>query len=89
MASIEQRGHAMTALIPQIDFAVPGQALTIKQPHRRFGQAYCEFAGHVGDGKHILVSKLISGMYRGRWTKPLKVEREQIIAVHASMARAA
>lgn len=76
-------------LLPSIDRAVAGQALSIRQPHRKFGKAYAEFVGHVGDGKHVLVRKLISGMWKGRWTKPLKVERAAIIAVHASMARVA
>lgn len=77
------------ALIPAIDFAVAGQALTIDQPHRKFGRCYAEFVAHSGNGKHIMVRKLISGMYRGRWTNPIKVERSKIISVHASMARAA
>lgn len=72
-----------------LDWAVPGQALTIDQPHRRFGRCYAEFVGHVGDGKHVLVRKLISGMWKGRWTKPLKVVRSQVTSVHTSMARAA
>lgn len=76
-------------LIPSIDLAVAGQALTIGQPHRRHGRCYAEFVRHVGDGKHVLVRKLISGMWRGRWTKPLKVERAAIIAVHTIMAEAA
>jgi hypothetical protein len=75
--------------ITSLDFAVAGQAMTITQPHRRFGQCYGEFVGHVGDGKHIIVRKLISSMYRGHWTKPMKVERRLVAAVHASMARAA
>ena len=76
-------------LYPSIDFAVAGQALTIRQPHRRFGQSYAEFVGHAGNGKHILVRKLISSMWKARWTKPLKVERAAIISVHTSMAREA
>lgn len=74
-------------LIPSIDRAVPGQALTILQPHRRFGRTYAEFVRHAGDGKHIVVRKLISGMWRGRWTKPMKVDRSLIKAVHTNMAR--
>ena len=75
-------------LLPTIDRAISGQALTISQPHRRFGRSYAEFVGHVGNGKHVLVRKLISSMWRARWTKPLKLERAQVIAVHTSMARA-
>lgn len=72
-----------------LDRAIPGQALTISQPHRKFGRAYAEFAGHVGDGKHVLVRKLIAGMWKGRWTQPLKVERAAVTAVHSTMARVA
>ena len=42
-------------LFPTVDRAIAGQALTIAQPHRRFGQAYAEFVGHAGDGRHVLV----------------------------------
>lgn len=76
-------------LIPSLDKAIAGQALSISQPHRKFGRSYAEFVGHVGDGKHVLVRKLISGMWRSRWTKPLKVERGLVIGVHANMARVA
>lgn len=76
-------------LISSIDFAVAGQALSISQAHRKFGRCYAEFVGHTGNGRHVLVRKLISGMYRARWTNPIKVERSQVIAVHTSMARAA
>lgn len=76
-------------LVPSIDHAVPGQALTIRQPHRKFGKSYAEFVGHQGDGRRVLVRKLVSGMYRGRWTSPLPVERGAIIAVHTNMARGA
>jgi hypothetical protein len=79
----------MPDLITSIDFAVPGQALTIAQQHRRFGRSYAEFVGHVGNGRHVLVRKLISGMWRARWTKPLAIERADILAIHANMARAA
>lgn len=75
-------------LRPSIDFAVPGQALTISQPHRKFGSAYAEFVAHAGDGRHVLVRKLISSMWKARWTKPLKVERAAVISVHTLMARA-
>lgn len=74
-------------LIPSLDRAVAGQAITIRQPHRRFRTAYAEFVEHAGDGKHILVRKLISGMWKARWTGLHKVERALVIAVHASMAR--
>lgn len=77
------------ALLPSIDFAVAGQALTIRQPHRKFGQSYAEFVGHAGNGKHVLVRKLIASMWRSRWSKPLKVQRASIIAVHPTMAREA
>lgn len=76
-------------LSTNLDRARAGQALTISQPHRRFGQCYAEFIGHAGDGKHILVRKNISSMFRSRWSKPLKVERAAVIDVHANMARAA
>lgn len=76
-------------LVASLDRAVPGQALTIRQFHRRFGRTYAEFAGHAGDGRHVLVRKLISGMWKVRWTKPLKVERSLVIAVHTNMARGA
>lgn len=77
----------LKALVPTIDQAIPGQALTIGQPHRRDGRCYAEFVSHAGDGKHVLVRKLISSMWKSRWTKPLKVQRTAIIAVHALMAR--
>lgn len=73
--------------VTSLDWAFPGQALTISQPHRKFGRTYAEFVRHAGDGKHVMVRKLISGMWRGRWTKPLKVERSQVIAVHTNRAR--
>lgn len=76
-------------LVPSIDRAVPGQALSLNQPHRKFGRCYAEFVRHAGDGKHVYVRKLISGMWKGRWTKPLKVERSLIIGVSTSMARSA
>lgn len=76
-------------LITSIDFAVAGQALSIDQPHRKHGRCYAEFVGHTGNGRHVLVRKLISSMYRARWTNPIKVERSQVIAVHTNMARAA
>lgn len=75
-------------LLPTIDQAVPGQAITILQPHRRFGRCYAEFVGHAGNGKHILVRKLISSTYRSRWTQPMRVERAQIVDVHTHMAHA-
>lgn len=74
-------------LIPHLDQAVAGQALTIRQAHRRFGRSYAEFVGHVGDGKHVLVRKHISSMWRARWTKPLKVERAAVVQVHDILAR--
>lgn len=77
------------ALVASLDFAVAGQALSITQAHRKFGRCYAEFVGHAGDGKHVLVRKLISSMYRSRWSRPLKVERALVIAVHARMAQAA
>jgi hypothetical protein len=70
-----------------LDLAVAGQAITITQTHRRFGRSYAEFVRHAGDGKHIYVRKLISGMWKGRWTKPLKIERSLVIGVHTSLAR--
>lgn len=73
-------------LSASIDRAVPGQALTIRQAHRRFGRSYAAFVGHAGDGRHVLVRKLIASMYRVRWTKPLKVERAAIISVSTYMA---
>lgn len=74
--------------LPTIDRAVSGQAVTIRQAHRKFGRCYAEFVGHVGDGKHVLVRKLISGRFRARWSNPLKVERALVIAVHTNLARA-
>jgi hypothetical protein len=76
-------------LLPSLDRAVAGQACTITQPHRKFGQSYAEFVRHAGDGKHVYVRKLISGMWKSRWTKPLKVERSLVRAVHTRMAQAA
>lgn len=72
---------------PSIDLAVPGQAITIRQAHRRFGESYAEFVEHAGDGRRVYVRKLISSMWKARWTKPLAVFREDIIAVHGRMAR--
>lgn len=74
-------------LLPSIDRAIPGQALRLIQPHRKFGSCYAEFVGHCGDGKHVRVRKLISSMWRGRWTKPLRVERALVDKVHTTMAR--
>lgn len=71
-----------------IDRAIAGQAVTIRQAHRRFGSAYAEFVGHAGDGKHVLVRKLISSMWKARWTKPAKVARADVMEVHARMASA-
>lgn len=76
-------------LVASLDQAVPGQAITIRQGHRKFGKAYAEFVGHSGDGKHILCRKLISSMYRSRWTRPLKVARADVMAVHTRLANAA
>lgn len=76
-------------LVASLDLAVAGQALSITQAHRKHGRCYGEFVRHAGDGKHVYVRKLISSMYRGRWTKPLKVERALITAVHTNMAQAA
>lgn len=74
-------------LVPSIDRAVAGQALTITQPHRKFGRCYAEFVGHAGNGRHVLVRKLITSMWKGRWSKPMRVERSAVIGVHTSMAR--
>lgn len=76
-------------LVSSIDHAIPGQALRLNQPHRKFGSCYAEFVAHAGNGKHVLVRKLISGMYRGRWTKPIRVDRALVTEVHTSMARVA
>jgi hypothetical protein len=76
-------------LLPSIDHAIPGQALRLSQPHRKFGSCYAEFVGHAGNDKHVLVRKLISGMWKSRWTKPTRVERALVIEVHPSMARVA
>lgn len=70
-----------------IDRAVAGQALTIRQPHRKFGKCWAEFVGHVGNGKHVLVRKNISSMWKSRWTKPMKVARADVLAIHLTMAR--
>lgn len=74
-------------LHPALDRAVPGQALMLRRPASRFGTCYGEFVGHVGDGRHVLVRKLISSMYRSRWTKPHKMLRADVLRVHATMAR--
>lgn len=76
-------------LRPSLDCAVAGQALTISQSHRKFGRCYAEFARHAGDGKHVYVRKLISGMFKARWTRPLKVARADVIAIHTTMAQVA
>lgn len=73
---------------PTIDLAVPGQALKIEQPHRKFGCCYAEFVAHAGDGKHIILRKLISSTWNARWTKPLKVARSDVLTVHLHLARA-
>lgn len=72
-----------------LDLAQTGQALTLIQPHRRFGRCYGEFVRHAGDGKHVYVRKLISSMRRARWTKPIMVDRALVSAVHATLARTA
>lgn len=74
-------------LLPSIDRATPGQALTISQTHRRFGETYAEFVGHAGNGRDILVSKLISSMWKSRWTKPMRVPRSSVLKVHCAMAK--
>jgi hypothetical protein len=79
----------LKTLLSSIDLAVAGQAIRITQSHRKFGRCYGEFVRHAGDGKHVYVRKLISGMWKGRWTKPLKIERALIEAVHTNMARVA
>jgi len=71
-----------------LDQAVIGQAITIRQPHRKHGRCYAAFAGHVGDGKHILARKLIASMWRSRWTKPLPVARADVLGVHLHEAGA-
>ena len=76
-------------LFPSLDLAQTGQALTVIQPHRRFSRCYAEFVRHAGDGKHIYVRKLISSMWRARWTKPLMVDRALVSAVHATLAQTA
>lgn len=75
------------ALLPSLDQAIAGQALSLTQPHRRFGRCYAEFVRHCGDGRHVMVRKLISGQWKGRWTKPMKVERSRILESYTSMAR--
>lgn len=74
-------------LYPSIDLAIPGQAVTIRQAHRKFGRCMAEFVGHVGNGKHVLVRKHISSMWSSRYTKPLRVERADVIAVHLIMTQ--
>jgi hypothetical protein len=76
-------------LLASIDRAIPGQALSLSQPHRKFGSCYAEFVAHAGNGKHVLVRKLISSMWKARWTKPIRVERSLVLEVHAGMARVA
>lgn len=76
-------------LLASLDFAVAGQAITITQAHRKFGRCYGEFVKHCGDGKHVMVRKLISGQWKARWTKPMKVERALVSATHINMARVA
>lgn len=70
-----------------LDRAIAGQAITISQPHRKFGQSYAEFIGHVGDGKHVMVRKLVTSMWKSRWTKPTRVERSLVLKVHTNMAQ--
>lgn len=79
--------EATSASRSLIHFAEPGTALTLAAPHRRFGTQPAEFLGHVGDGRHILVSKHISGMWSSRWTKPIKVPFGAVVAVHDRLAR--
>jgi hypothetical protein len=68
-------------------FAAPGQALTLNAPHRKFGTCYAEFLGCTEDGQHIMVRKLISSMWKSRWTKPLKVARADVLTVHDRFVR--
>jgi hypothetical protein len=75
-------------IIASVDFAVEGQTLTIRQAHRKFGQSYAQFVGHAGDGKHIIVRKLISSMWKSRWTKRMKVARADVIKVHTHIEEA-
>lgn len=75
------------SLTPSLDFAEVGQAVTLRQPHRKFGKCYAEFVRHAGDGKHIFVRKLISSMWKARWTKPIKVLRSDVIETHAILAQ--
>lgn len=76
-------------LVCNLDHAVPGQALHVRQPRSKFGRSYAEFVGHAGDGKHVIVRKLISSMWKARWSWPLKVKRADVLKVHDIMARAA
>lgn len=73
-------------LVASIDHAVSGQAITLRQSHRKHGKCWAEFIGHTGDGKHILARKLISSTWRSRFTKPLTIARSDVIAVHTVMA---
>ena len=74
-------------LIPQLDFAVAGQALSVRQAHRKFGRCYAEFVSHAGNGRDVLVRKLISSTWNARWSNPLRVKRADVIAVHDHLAR--
>lgn len=71
---------------PTIDLAIAGQALMIRRPSSKHGTCYAEFLGHAGDGKHIIVRKLIASMWKSHWTKPMKILRADVVKVHFGFA---
>lgn len=66
---------------------VPGRALRISRPASRGKTCFAEFVSHSADREHVIVRKLISSLWRARWTKPMKVHRSAIVEVYDSMAR--
>lgn len=84
MTAANDNGQPLRA---SLDHAQPGQAITIAQPHRKFGRCYAEFVAHAGNGRTVMVRKLIASMHRARWTGPLPVDRRDVIAVHCHLAR--
>lgn len=63
-----------------------GVAITIRRPASRFGKCMAEYVRESGDGKHVVVRKLISSMWHARWTKPMKIDRTDILEVHGFLA---
>ena len=77
--------HANDNHLLSLKNVAAGQALTIRQPHRKHGTAYAEFVRCAGNG--VIVRKLFSSMWNSRWTKPIRIRRTDVLEIHTNMAR--